>query len=57
MFEKLIQKFSKDIALDLGSSTIRILERDKGIVVDAPTVVSINNRTEQTPSNGNEPRA
>ncbi len=54
MLEKLIQKFSKDIALDLGSSTIRILERDKGIVVDAPTVVSINNRTDQIIAVGQE---
>lgn len=56
MWQRLFGKFSKDVGVDLGSSNTRMLERDKGIVVDAPTVVSINNRTDQIIAVGHEAR-
>jgi rod shape-determining protein MreB len=39
--------FSKDIALDLGTTNVRVYIRGKGIVVNEPTVVAINTRNDQ----------
>ncbi len=56
MFKGLFGKFSKDLGIDIGTSNTLILQRDKGIVVDAPTVVAINNRTDQIIAVGHEAR-
>ncbi|MCF7906781.1 rod shape-determining protein [Patescibacteria group bacterium] len=39
--------FSKDIALDLGTTNVRVYVRGKGLVVNEPTVVAINTRNDQ----------
>lgn len=54
MFWSLYAKFSKDIGIDLGTSNTRVYVRDKGIVINEPTVVAINTRTEQILAVGNE---
>jgi rod shape-determining protein MreB len=40
-------KFRKDIGIDLGTSSTLVYVKDKGIVINEPTVVAINNKTNQ----------
>lgn len=56
MFDRLFGKFSRDIGIDLGTSSTLIYVKDKGIVINEPSVVSINARTEQILSVGKEAR-
>lgn len=45
---------SQDIGIDLGTANVRIYTKDKGIIIDEPTVVGINSRTEQILAVGDE---
>jgi len=54
MFNKLFGKFSKDIAVDLGTSNTLVYVKDKGIIVNEPSVVAINTRTDQILSVGED---
>lgn len=56
MFDKFFGKFSRDIGIDLGTSNTLIYVKDKGIVINEPSVVAINARTEQILSVGKEAR-
>jgi rod shape-determining protein MreB len=47
MLNKLLGKFSKDLGIDLGTSSTRVYVKDKGILINEPSVVAINNKTEQ----------
>jgi len=47
MFKKLFGKFSRDLGIDLGTSNILVYVKDKGIVVNEPSIVSVNSRTNQ----------
>ncbi|MCX6781289.1 MAG: rod shape-determining protein [Candidatus Magasanikbacteria bacterium] len=47
MFKNFFKQFSKDVGLDLGSSHTRVYVRDKGIVVDEPSIVALNSKTDQ----------
>ncbi len=54
MFERVFRRFQSDIAIDLGTANTRVFVRDKGIVIDEPTVVAINNKTDQILAVGQE---
>ncbi|MBT6334811.1 MAG: rod shape-determining protein, partial [Candidatus Magasanikbacteria bacterium] len=54
MFNRFFGKFSKDIAIDLGTANTLVYVKDKGIVINEPTVVAINLRTEQILAVGQE---
>lgn len=54
MFSKLFGKFSRDLGVDLGTANTLVLVRDKGIVVNEPSVVAINARTDQILAVGHE---
>jgi len=54
MFGKLFGKFSKEIGIDLGTTNTLVYIKDKGIVIHEPSVVAINNRTEQILAVGKE---
>jgi len=41
------KKLGKDIAIDLGTANTLVYTPDKGIVIDEPSVVAINTKTEQ----------
>ncbi|MBF8280563.1 MAG: rod shape-determining protein MreB, rod shape-determining protein MreB-related protein [Candidatus Magasanikbacteria bacterium] len=56
MFDKFFGRFSKDLGIDLGTTNIRIYVRDKGIVINEPSVVAVNIKTEQILAVGNEAR-
>ena len=47
MFSKLTGKFSSDLGVDLGTANTLIYCKDKGTVVNEPSVVALNNRTGQ----------
>lgn len=54
MFNRLFGKFSKDIGIDLGTANTLLYVKDKGIVINEPTVVAMNIKTEQILAVGNE---
>ena len=56
MFKNIFKRFSKDVGLDLGSSHTRVYVKDKGIVVDEPSVVAINVKTDQIMAVGHTAR-
>lgn len=47
MFKRFLGRFSKDLGIDLGTANTLVYIREKGIVIDEPTVVAINTRTDQ----------
>ena len=47
MLNNFFKKFSKDVGIDLGTSNTLIYVKDKGIVVNEPSVVALNNRNDQ----------
>src|SRR5438105_4179832 len=47
MFDRFFGKFSKDLGIDLGTSNTLVYVRDKGIVINEPSVVALNTRTDQ----------
>lgn len=47
MFNKLFGKFSHDIGIDLGTANTLVYVKDKGIIINEPSVVAVNLRTEQ----------
>ena len=44
---KIFPRFRKDLGIDLGTSSTLIYVKDKGIMVNEPSVVAINTRTDQ----------
>lgn len=54
MFNKIFGKFSKDIGIDLGTANTLVYVKDKGIVINEPSVVAVNTRTNQIVSVGGE---
>ncbi len=47
MFNRLFGRFSRDIAIDLGTSHTRLFIKEKGIVMHEPSIVAVNTRTNQ----------
>lgn len=47
MFNRLFGTFSHDIGIDLGTANTLVYVRGKGIVINEPSVVAINQRTKQ----------
>lgn len=54
MLNKLFGKFSKDLGIDLGTANTLVNIRGRGIVINEPSVVAINNRTGQILAVGEE---
>ncbi|HYE59839.1 MAG TPA: rod shape-determining protein, partial [Candidatus Kapabacteria bacterium] len=57
MFKKVFGKFGKDVGIDLGTANTRVYIKEKGIVINEPSVVAINTRTEQILAVGNEAKS
>ena len=47
MFAKLLGRFSHDLGIDLGTKNTLVYVTDKGIVINEPSVVAINKRTNE----------
>jgi len=56
MLNRLLDKFGKDIGIDLGTANTLVYVKDKGIVINEPSVVAINKRTDQVLAIGKEAR-
>ncbi|OGL73690.1 rod shape-determining protein [Candidatus Uhrbacteria bacterium RIFCSPHIGHO2_02_FULL_57_19] len=47
MFQRLLGKFSRDLGIDLGTANTLVYVREKGIIINEPSVVALNTRTGQ----------
>jgi rod shape-determining protein MreB len=47
MFNKLFGKFSWDVGIDLGTKNTLVYTPEKGIVINEPSVVAVNTRTDE----------
>lgn len=47
MLNKFFGKFSKDLGIDLGTTNTLVYTLDKGIVINEPSVVAVNLRTDE----------
>ncbi|TSC71228.1 MAG: rod shape-determining protein MreB [Parcubacteria group bacterium Gr01-1014_70] len=56
MFDRLFRLFSKDIGIDLGTANTLVFVRGDGVVINEPSVVAINQKTNQVVAVGNEAR-
>ena len=54
MFKGLFRNFSKDIGIDLGTANILVYVKDQGIVINEPSIVAVNNRTEKIVAVGDD---
>ncbi|MCK4540326.1 rod shape-determining protein [Candidatus Parcubacteria bacterium] len=54
VFNKLLGKFSKDLGIDLGTKNTLVYTADKGIVINEPSVVAVNTRTDEILAVGDE---
>lgn len=54
ILDPLFEKFSQDIAIDLGTANTLVYVKGKGIVINEPSVVAINTRTKQILAIGSE---
>ncbi len=54
MFNKLFGKFSQDLGIDLGTTNTLVYVKDKGIVINEPSVVAVNTRNNQIISIGED---
>jgi len=54
MFNKIFGAFSKDLGIDLGTANTLVYIRGEGIVINEPSVVALNKKTEQVVAIGTE---
>jgi len=54
MFKQLLDRFRTDLGIDLGTANTLVYVKGKGIIINEPSVVAINTRTEQILAVGNE---
>lgn len=56
MFNKILGKFSKDVGIDLGTKNTLVYTEEKGIMINEPSVVAVNKRTDEILAVGDEAR-
>lgn len=54
MFNNFFGKFSKDLGIDLGTKNTLVCTVDKGIIINEPSVVAVNRRTDEILAIGEE---
>lgn len=54
MFERLLRHFSNDIGIDLGTANTLVYLRGRGIVINEPSVVALNAKTDRVVAVGTE---
>lgn len=54
MFDRLLGRFSYDVGIDLGTANTLVYVRGQGIVINEPSVVAINTKTNQVLAIGDE---
>lgn len=55
-FKNLFGRLSRDIGIDLGTKNTLVYVKDKGIVINEPSVVAVNSKTDQILAVGEEAR-
>ncbi|MFA6197643.1 MAG: rod shape-determining protein [Patescibacteria group bacterium] len=56
IFNRFFGRFSKDMGIDLGTANTLVYVKDRGIVINEPSIVAINTRTDQILAVGEEAR-
>lgn len=56
MFNRFFGKFSQDLGIDLGTANTLVYSKDRGIIINEPSVVAMNNKTKQILAIGMEAR-
>lgn len=54
MLNRIYEIFARDMGIDLGTATTLVYVRGKGIVINEPSVVAVNKKTDQVVAIGNE---
>lgn len=54
MFNKILGKFSKDLGIDLGTTSTLVYVQEKGVAINEPSVVAVNTRTDEILAVGEE---
>jgi rod shape-determining protein MreB len=54
VIEPIFKRFSQDIGIDLGTANTLVYVKGKGIVINEPSVVAVNNRTKQIVAIGSD---
>ena len=54
MFDPIFKRFSQDLGIDLGTANTLVYVKGKGIVINEPSVVAVNQRTKQILAIGSE---
>jgi rod shape-determining protein MreB len=54
MLSRLFKFFSRDIGIDLGTANTLVYVRGRGIIINEPSIVAINKKTNQILSIGAE---
>lgn len=54
MFNKFLGKFSKNLGIDLGTANTLVYVSGRGIVINEPSIVAVNNRTDKIISIGEQ---
>jgi rod shape-determining protein MreB len=54
MFNKIFGKISKDVGIDLGTANTLVYVKGRGIIINEPSVVALNQKTGQILAIGNE---
>jgi rod shape-determining protein MreB len=54
MFNKFFNRFSIDLGIDLGTKNTLVYARDRGIIINEPTVVAVNIKTDEILAVGEE---
>jgi len=54
MFKKIFGKISRDIGIDLGTAITLVYVKGRGIIINEPSVVAVNQKTGQILAIGNE---
>lgn len=54
LFDNILGKFSKDLGIDLGTANTLVYVKDRGVVINEPSVVALNKKTEQILAVGQE---
>jgi len=57
MFQKLFKNFTHGVGIDLGTANTLVFTPEKGILIDEPSVVAVNNKTKQILAVGNEAKS
>ncbi len=54
MFSRILSAFSKDIGIDLGTANTLVYVKGRGIIINEPSVVAVNQKTGKILAIGNE---